>query len=101
MMDNRDGSEDLVLQVQPQVIQTIQSTGPRLLTLTPRAVTPPPDGPLPPATVPRRRTVRYPAAGRTITGFVFSKDFGICDRGSAISGSRQDRDGQHGIIQFR
>ena len=25
-MDNRDGSEDLVLQVQPKVIQTIQSS---------------------------------------------------------------------------
>ena len=34
-MDNRDGSEDLVLQVQPKVVQTIQSTSPRLLTLTP------------------------------------------------------------------
>ena len=39
-MDNRDGSEDLVLQVQPKVIQTIQSTSPRLLTLTPESVTP-------------------------------------------------------------
>ena len=33
-------------------------------------------------------------------GVVFSKDFGICDSDSAISWSRQDRNGQQGINQF-
>ena len=61
-MDNRDGSEDLVLQVQLKVIQTIQSKSPRLLTLTPfprrlRASSPPKISEL----------VRSPGAVRTET----------------------------------
>ena len=61
-MDNRDGSEDLVLQVQLKVIQTIQSTSPRFLTLTPfprllRASSPP--------KISEFVTVRSPGAVRT------------------------------------
>ena len=73
-MDNRDGSEDLVLQVQPKVIQTIQSTSPRLLTLTP---------------LPRRL---WGSSSAKISEFVTVRSPGA---------ARTETPGQHRIIQFR
>ena len=63
-IDNRDGSEDLVLQIQPKVIQTIQSTSPRFLTLTPL---PRRLGGSSSAKISEFVTVRSPGAARTET----------------------------------